>query len=497
MGRKSGIILPIFSLWGEEGIGTMGKSAFKFIDFLKKTGQSYWQILPLGHTINGSPYEVISAFAGNPFLIDLELLAEDGLLDKTDLTALERGNKKRIDYPEVQREKEKLLRKAYGRCDKKHQIDIFLKANSWLADYALYCSLNVFFHTNGWTQWDNDLKRREEAAIGKYKKIVSDEMGYWYFVQYEFAIQWGGLKAYANSAGIEIIGDIPFYVSLESVDVWANPELFKLNKDLHPVGLAGCPPDHFNKKGQYWGYPVYDWEKNKKTGYQWWISRIEENRKKYDVIRLDHFIGFERYWEIPHNTIVATEGCWKSSCGFDFFLEMEKKLGKINLIVEDLGAMNEDVNQLRMAISCKGMKVLIWAFDSREEIDYRPHTYKQNTVVYTTVHDTDTINGWLASAPKEEVQNAINYLALTEEEGYHWGFLRGCFSSVGDIAMAQLQDVCGLGQEARMNLPPLLPDNWVWRAEEELLTNEIGEKLYQLTKIYDRLPEGEKTGIIG
>jgi 4-alpha-glucanotransferase len=490
MNRKSGIILPIFSLPGKYGIGTLGQTAYDFADFLKKSGQFYWQVLPLGHSKNGSPYEVISAFAGNPYLIDLEILLKEGLLNHREIDENFFGEGcKKIDYPQLYTWKEKILRIAFSRIDNSiyDSMAKFKMENYWLEEYSLYCSLNSYFKTDGWTEWNELLRLRDEQTIKYYKNLLSKEMDFWCFIQYEFSKQWTKLKNYINEIGCQVIGDIPFYVSLNSVDVWIHPELFKLDNNKNTVGVAGCPPDNFSDEGQYWGYPVYDWDKNRENNYEWWIYRIMESRKLFDVIRLDHFIGFQRYWEIPAESKVVSKGKWVVSAGKDFFDTLKRKLGDINLIVEDLGAIDKDVVELKKQVKCKGMKVLLLAFDSREKIECRPHTYDKSVVAYTTVHDTDTVIGWMSKAKKEDREHAIQYLHLDETEEYNWGFIRGCWSSVADIAMTQMQDVIGLGSDSRMNLPPLLPNNWVWRMKSEEMTDKIANKLYQVTELYDRL----------
>lgn len=499
MSRKAGIICPIFSLPGKYGIGSIGKEAFRFVDFLTNSGQSYWQVLPLGHTKNGSPYEVISAFAGNPYLIDMELLVEDRLLQYEDLEELKScGIAKKIDYKKLYPIKEKLLRKAYAKrdCSLIEKISTFQNQNGWLEDYACYNALHTYLKTESWQEWDEKVKFREEETMNYYKEILKEEMGFWYFVQYIFFQQWGKLKQYANSKNIQIVGDIPFYVSMNSVDVWVNPNLFLLDRQLNPVKVAGCPPDNFSDEGQYWGYPVYNWDAMKEEDYRWWHNRIICSKSLYDMVRLDHFIGFERAWHLSAETKKVSEGNWVKGPSYTFFERLFEKDPELDLIAEDLGAVDEDIIELCRKTKCLGMKVLLLGFDSREKMDYRPHTYVESCVAYTTVHDTEPIMGWFETGLDSDIAHAIKYLNLTEEEGYHWGMIRGVYSSVARIAMIQLQDLLGYGSWSRMNIPPLLAENWTWRLEELAILTPFQEQLYEVTKRYNRLGNSHisKTG---
>lgn len=492
MSRKSGIVLPIFSLPGKYGIGTLGKSAYEFADFLKKSGQYYWQILPIGHTENGSPYEVISAIAGNPYLIDIDLLIKDGLLTKEEVDEKDFGNNEvAIDYKKLYKAKKEVLRLAYQKIDKdlEKRIAIFRDENKhWLEDYAFYNALNLYFGTTSWREWERPLLLRDEQVMEQYKEMLRDEIHYWCFVQYIFFKQWTNLKSYVNKLGCKIIGDIPFYVSMNSVDVWVNHRLFKMDDDRNPLAVAGCPPDQFSDDGQYWGYPVYDWDENEQTDFWWWTSRIKENHRLYDIIRLDHFIGFTRYFEIPASDTTARNGKWVKGPGIKFFDCIKEKLGDVNIVVEDLGELGEDVVNLRKEVGFKGMKVPMFAFGKKQLLEYMPYNYERDCFVYSSLHDTDTVLGWMSSAPKEEVDRVIKYLHLDEAEGLSWGVIRGCFSSVGDVAISQMQDILELGSEARMNIPPFLPNNWLWRMKQGVLTEQLADRLYELTKRYGRLP---------
>ena len=493
MERKSGILMHISSLPDEYGIGTFGKKAYEFVDFLKAAGQSYWQILPLGHTSYGdSPYQAFSAFAGNPYFIDLEKLEEEKLLKRTDYIEEDFGkDKNSIDYSKLFENRIKVLRIAYSNAKNslKNEIDAFKQEKSlWLEDYAMYMAIKYKMTLKSWQEWDEDIKVRKPEAIKKYRKLLNEDIEFWIFVQYQFFKQWNELKGYANKLGIEIIGDIPIYVASDSADTWAMPEIFKLNEDRVPTVVAGCPPDAFSATGQLWGNPIYNWAYLEETEYAWWIERLRESLKLYDVLRIDHFRGFESYWEIPYGDETAENGKWVEGPGIKLFKAVKKKLGKLNIIAEDLGFLTPAVLKFRDQTGFPGMKVLQFAFDTREESDYLPHNYIKNCIVYTGTHDNDTVMGWIEkTGNKKDVNHAKRYLRLTKGEGYHWGFVRGAWSSPAVLAIAPMQDILGLGNEARMNLPSTLGDNWKWRMEDGVLTDTLASKLKKLTKLYGRI----------
>lgn len=494
MNRGSGIIMHIASLPGKYGIGTFGKEAYEFGDFLKKAGQKYWQILPLGPTSFGdSPYQSFSAFAGNPYFIDFDILKEEGLLKEEDYNSIDFGkNSEDIDYGTIFTEKFKVLRKAYEnfKLNKSMNLESFEKKEAyWLEDYALYMAVKKEFNLKSWQTWDEDIRVRESEAIDKYRNLLSDEINYWKFLQYEFYKQWTELKSYVNKLGIEIIGDMPIYVAEDSADVWANSEAFLLNKKtLKPLKVAGCPPDIFAATGQLWGNPIYDWNYMERTDYKWWIDRIRQSLNLYDVLRIDHFKGFESYWSIPYGDPTAERGEWVKGPGRKVFDAIKAELGEVNIIAEDLGTLTEETIELRNYTGFPGMKILTFAFDSDSENPFLPHNYQRNFIVYTGTHDNDTVRGWIeTSAPKEQVKKAIEYLGLNKEEGYNWGFIRGAWSSTADVAIAQMQDFLDLGNEARINLPSTLGENWRWRVKSGLFTNDLAEKIYRVTKIYGRL----------
>jgi len=493
MNRSSGILMHISSLPGKYGIGTFGKEAYEFCDFLKKAGQRYWQILPLGPTSFGdSPYQSFSAFAGNPYFIDFDLLNKDGLLEISDYDSINFGeNVIDIDYGLVFKEKMKVLRKAYENSKPKdiEELKLFEKEEDyWLEDYALYMAIKSYFNLESWQTWDEDIRLRKPEAKEKYKKLLSDEISYWKFLQYEFYKQWKSLKSYVNNLDIEIIGDMPIYVAEDSADVWANPEAFLLHKKtLRPLSVAGCPPDIFSDTGQLWGNPIYDWNHMEKTDYKWWIDRIKQSLNLYDVLRIDHFKGFESYWSIPYSDSTAENGEWIKGPGIKVFTAIKDELGEVNIIAEDLGTLTEATIKLRNDTGFPGMKILTFAFDTDSSNPFLPHNYDKNFIVYTGTHDNDTVRGWMeTTAPKDQVKKAIEYLQLNKEEGYNWGFIRGAWSSVANVSIAVMQDFLDLGNEARINLPSTIGDNWRWRVKYDAFNDKLAEKIYKVTKTYGR-----------
>ena len=493
MNRGSGIIMHIASLPGKYGIGTFGKEAYEFCDFLKKSGQRYWQILPLGPTGFGdSPYQSFSAFAGNPYLIDFDLLNKDGLLEIEDYDSINFGESVTdINYGLIFKEKMKVLRKAYENSKLKNIKNLKLFEEEefyWLEDYALYMAIKSHFSLKSWQTWDEDIRLRKSEAIEKYKKLLSDEISYWKFLQYEFYKQWKALKLYVNNLDIKIIGDMPIYVAEDSSDIWGNTEAFLLHKKtLKPLSVSGCPPDIFAETGQLWGNPIYDWNYMEKTDYKWWVDRIRQSLNLYDVIRIDHFKGFESYWSIPYGNTTAENGEWVKGPGIKVFKAIKDELGEVNIIAEDLGTLTEKTIKLRNDTGFPGMKILTFAFDTDSTNPFLPHNYEKNFVVYTGTHDNDTIKGWMeTTAPKDQVKKSIEYLQLNKEEGYNWGFIRGAWSSIADVSIALMQDFLNLGNEARINLPSTVGNNWRWRVKEEVFTDTLAEKIYKVTKIYGR-----------
>lgn len=491
MSRGSGILMHISSLPGKYGIGTLGKSAYHFADFLKQSGQKYWQILPLGHTGYGdSPYQCFSAYAGNPYFIDLDLLEEEGLLAQEVLDTLnEDESSEEIDFGKLFHTRYQILREAYknGKEKYKEQIAAFRQENeAWLGDYSLYMAVKGAMNNRSWIQWDESIKLRKPEALSWYRESLKEEIDFWVFIQYEFYKQWKSLKEYVNALGIQIIGDLPIYIAADSSDAWAYPEVFQLDENREPIVVAGCPPDAFTETGQLWGNPIYDWQYLEDTGYDWWIRRMQATLKLYDVIRIDHFRGFEAYWAVPYGDLTAQYGKWVKGPGIKLFNALKEALGDMNIIAEDLGFMTPEVIALREEVSYPGMKVLQFGFDPSGDSDYMPHHCIQNSIMYTGTHDNSTIKGWFEDASKEVVTFASKYLKLDEVEGNCWGFIRGAWASVSSIAVTQMQDLLELDDSARMNRPGTLGGNWTWRMKKDALTDELAGHIYDMTKLYGR-----------
>lgn len=489
--RCSGILMHITSLPGDYGIGTLGKGAYEFVDFLENAGQRVWQVLPLGPTgFGNSPYQSFSSFAGNPYLIDLEILLEDGLLNEMDLKTIDFGSDpENVDYQKIYYNKLGLLKRIYGRSNimKNDGMREFRKKNrDWVEDYALFMALKMKFQMKPWQEWGQEVKQRKEKTLQYYQSLLEEEINYWVFLQYLFSNQWKKLKTYANGKGIQIIGDIPFYVAEDSVDAWANSEIILLDKEKKPIAVAGCPPDFFSENGQLWGNPIYRWNVLEDRNYDWWIERIRGSLTLYDIIRIDHFRGFESYWEIPYGSPTAATGRWVKGPGMKLFQTVTKELGAVQIIAEDLGFLTKEVIDFRRESKYPGMKVLQFAFDANIESDYLPHYHEKNCVVYTGTHDNDTIQGWLNTAKTEDLNYAKEYLRLIEEEGYHWGFIRAAWSSVAKLAIAPMQDFLGLDSMHRMNRPSTLDGNWQWRMKKEALTGALAERIQHMTKLYGR-----------
>ena len=493
--RSSGILFHPTSLPGKYGIGTLGKEAYAFIDFLKKSRQKLWQIFPLGPTGYGdSPYQSFSSFAGNPYLIAFDLLIEAHLLSEEDLRDVFFGdNEEYIDYGAIYNQKYPLLRKAYENFkssdnhEMRENLEHFKRENaSWLNDYSLYISLKNHFNGLPWNEWAHDIKNREHGAMEHYKNELADDIEYHNFIQFLFFKQWGDVKRYANENGIKIIGDIPIFVAADSSDAWANPEIFLFDEERKPVKVAGVPPDYFSATGQLWGNPLYNWQKLKETNYSWWVERVRANLSTCDIIRIDHFRGFEAYWAVPYGDDTAINGQWEPGPGIDLFNAIKSQLGELPIIAEDLGLMTQGVIDLREATGFPGMKILGFAFDSGEENDYLPHTYTKNCVVYTGTHDNDTLIGWFQKAKEEDRQFARDYLNSRSDDEIHWDAIRGAWSSVANMAISPVQDFLGLGSEARINTPGVAAGNWQWRLRHGVLTDELAERIAKLTRVYSR-----------
>ena len=492
--RSNGILMHISSLPSPHGIGSMGKPAREFADFLAAAGQSYWQILPICPTGYGdSPYQSFSTNAGNPYFIDLDDLENDGLLLSEEYKDIDwESSSDDINYGALYNKRYPVLKKAVERFIAAPADDYraFCENNSfWLDDYALFMALKNAFSGVSWHNWEQGIRNREEAAIAKAKADYAEDIRFWKVLQYLFFRQWNQLRDYVNGKGIKFIGDLPIYVSLDGVDAWSHPELFQLDENRYPVEVAGCPPDGFSADGQLWGNPLYDWDNMEKDGYSWWIKRIKYLCGVYDVLRIDHFRGFESYYAIPYGDTTAKNGYWKKGPGMKLFNAIEKEIGRQPIIAEDLGYLTDDVKQMLSDSGFPGMKVLEFGFDTRDENspEYLPYKYPVNCVAYVGTHDNDTAMGWMQTANPEDIELAKEYLHLTEEEGYNWGLMRSLWITAADITIVQAQDILGLGSESRMNTPSSVGKNWRWRALPGVFTQELAEKLYHKMKLYSRL----------
>lgn len=495
--RTSGILMPVSSLPGSYGIGCFSKEAYRFIDILKEAGQSRWQILPLGPTGYGdSPYQSFSAFAGNPYFIDLESLIEEGLLTEEECNKADFGDDDlEIDYEKIYYARFDVLRLAYERAKENglqtsETFRTFVKQEQeWLDDYALYMAVKNHFGGVSWDQWDEDIRLRKPEAVRHYSEMLQDEIGFYQYQQFLFSVQWTALKSYANENGVQIIGDIPIYVAFDSADTWAGPEMFQLDEENLPIRVAGCPPDGFSATGQLWGNPLYDWEYHKSTGYAWWVRRIAQCFRLYDMVRIDHFRGFDEYYSIPYGDETAENGKWMPGPGIDLFRVIKEKLGDLPIIAEDLGFLTDSVKKLLKDSGYPGMKVLQFAFDSREDGDYLPHNYTNNCVVYTGTHDNDTIIGWYDNLAEEDKRTSHIYLNNweTPEDEIRWDFICMAMRSVADTCIIPMQDYLGFGSEARINTPSTLGGNWTWRMEEEDFTEELAARIKELTQVCERI----------
>lgn len=490
--RRSGILLHISSLPSKYGIGTLGVEAYKFVDFLKASGQSLWQILPIGPTgLGDSPYQSASSYAGNPYFIDFDLLVEDGLLKKEDYDSYNWGDyAESVDYGKIYKNRFKVLRIAYERGYLRDYLDIkkFLeKNNSWLINYSLFMAVKGYFNMKAYTTWDMDIRLKKPEAVKRYSKLLKSDIEFHIYIQYLFYKQWNNLKDYANKNNIKILGDIPIYVAEDSVEVWENPKIFMIDERCIPIKVAGCPPDAFTEEGQLWGNPVYSWDELKKQNYRWWIQRINAASTIYDIVRIDHFRGFSSFYAIPFGDKNSKNGQWVKAPGIELFNQVKKEIPEVNIIAEDLGHLTEDVYELMSKVGFPGMKVLLFGFENNGDSEYIPYKINENSVSYIGTHDNDTFIGWMKEAAVEQVDLAEKYMNLTCEEGYNWGAIRTLYGTKSRTTIVQMQDILGLDNSARMNLPGSFGGNWTWRLGKDKCSKSIEKKLYDMTKIFGRL----------
>lgn len=496
--RNSGILMHISSLPGKYGIGKLGREAYAFADFLAKSGQKYWQILPVTPTSYGdSPYQSFSVNAGNPYFIDFETLEAEGLLKSMEYKRISWGGMAAVDYALLYEKVFAVLRKAFARFEPDGEYRAFCVENEkWLDNYALFMALKDAHGGKAWNEWEKPLRMFEEKAVERARQKYEDDIDFYKFIQYEYFRQWKKFKAYVNSLGIDMIGDIPIYVAYDSVEVWTMPNYFLLDRSKTPIDVAGCPPDAFTAKGQLWGNPLYRWDVMEHEHFRWWIDRIRSATSTYDVVRIDHFRGFESYYCIPFGNEDAVIGEWRKGPGMKLFKEVKKQLGDCRIIAEDLGFITAKVARLLKSSGFPGMKVLEFAFDPKGDSVYLPCNFKSsNCVCYTGTHDNETLAGWAAKLPRAEAKFVREYLNIKRNKDIPRAVIRAAWSSIADVSVAQMQDFLELGSEARMNIPSTLGGNWQWRMSSDALTDKLAEEIYELTRIYGRLaakPEEKK-----
>ena len=490
--RRSGILMHISSLPSSYGIGGLGKSADDFVDFLRDAGQSVWQLLPIHPTGYGdSPYQALSTFAGNPYFVDLNTLAAEGLLTREELKKSDFGNDRvRVDYGKLSEGRPELLYTAFERFDTKDEDFVkFVEVEKWwLEDYALFMAIKTAKGGRPWTEWEPELRNRDSEALAEWRQKLKLQCMFHYFVQYKFHVQWQELREYARKNGVSIIGDVPIYVPMDSADVWANPELFQLDEFLQPTVVAGCPPDAFAADGQRWGNPIYDWTKMEQDGFAWWIRRLRAATQFYDSVRIDHFRGIESYWAIPANEETAINGEWRKGPGMKLISAIKEALPEAHFIAEDLGFLTDEVIELRNQSGFPGMKVLQFAFDSRESGNYLPYTYLPNSICYTGTHDNETLVQWQGEMSAEDLETARKYMQIGPKDNLCKAMIQLGMNSVSELFVAQLQDYLQLGASARMNKPSTLSaDNWTWRAKKSEISKALAKEIYTLTKRSGRL----------
>lgn len=488
--RESGILMPIFSLAGKYGIGTLGKEAYRFVDFLKTANQRYWQILPIGPTGFGdSPYQSFSSYAGNTYFIDLDTLKDEGYLNPSDYESVDFGqDPTKIDYGKLYENRRKVLEKAYLNFTQrvpKEYGEFLAQNNCWLDDYAIYTAIKNDLNI-GLKDFPKELRTKKTSDIKVLKEKYKKEIEFIKVQQFWFFTQWHALKNYANKNGIKIIGDIPIYVSPDSADLWAAPEVFMLDDSAKPKKVAGTPPDAFSADGQLWGNPLYDWSVLKKTNYEWWIKRLSYSGKLYDVVRIDHFRAFDEYFAIDYGAETARDGKWEPGPGMDLIKAFYKECPNVRIIAEDLGLMTKSVEKLLKDSKYPGMAVLQFAFDPMSDSKYLPHNIEPNTVVYTGTHDNDTVNGFMSNISSAEFEFCSQYLRLNPQEGYNWGMIKAAMATAAKLCIIPMQDFMGLGSDARINTPATDGGNWQWRISDGCINDWLAGIIKECTLLYRR-----------
>ena len=497
MERSSGVILPVSCLPSPYGIGTMGKAAYEFIDFLAAAKQRWWQVLPLSPTGFGdSPYQSVSVFAGNPYFIDLDMLVEDGLLLRSEITAADWGtDPERVDYGRLWENRFPVLRRAARRGLPRDRaaVDAFAAENAgWLADYAFFMALKQHFGMKSWTEWPDEVRLREAAAMEHYRALLAEDIDFYIYIQFLFSKQWDMMHAYAKEKGIGIIGDLPIYAAMDSADVWAQPQFFCLDAQGYPTAVAGVPPDYFCEDGQLWGNPLYNWDAMRADGFGWWIRRIDAAAKRCEAIRIDHFRAFASYWAVPYGAENAREGTWIDGPGMQLLGVLNDWFPQLQYIAEDLGILGPDVGALLKESGWPGMKVLEFAFNPQGDSDYLPHNYSQNCVCYTGTHDNRPLGSWCEDAAEDELEFAAEYLGLrgrTSAKRLRSALLRAGMGSVANVFVAQMQDWLGTGEESRINSPGIPQGNWQWRLKRSRLRPALAEEMAHVTMLYGRAPQ--------
>ncbi|MDE7299858.1 MAG: 4-alpha-glucanotransferase [Lachnospiraceae bacterium] len=491
--RGAGILMPVSALPGPYGIGTLGKSAYEFADFAARSGYRYWQVLPVGPTSFGdSPYQSFSAFAGNPYFIDLEYLMEEGLLKREEVSDEDFGSSEDdIDYAAVFRHRFQVLRLAFSRSSHRTsgKYEAFLKNNSyWIDDYSFYMAVKFYFDNRSWQEWDEDIRLRRPEAVEKYRQLLAEDIDFWRFCQFKFREQWNRLKAYVNGLGLKFIGDIPLYVAMDSSDVWVHRDLFELDEDCEPIHIAGVPPDAFSDDGQRWGNPLYRWDVMEKHNFNWWRERMKANASLYDVIRIDHFIGIVNYWSIAADCPTAIDGEWKKGPGAELMKAVAESIGDAGIIAEDLGVLTKPVKDLIKTLGYPGMKIIEFGLDCDPENDYLPHNYaSSNIVAYIGTHDNETLAGYLQNCSGVQLEKIMNYFGTDRPKELQEKIIRSLFACTADVAIVQTQDLLGLDNSARTNLPSTVGQNWRWRVTREQLESIDTAYYRELCRMYNRL----------